>query len=123
MIVEDDDAARVIYGNYFEANGFEVVSVRHSIEAVARAAQARPDLVIMDLVMPGMSGSAATRLLKANPDTASIPVVAVTGSMSASVRREAIAAGCADVILKPFPPEQLVAVIRDFLRQQTGSAT
>jgi CheY-like chemotaxis protein len=115
MIVDDDEAARTIYGNYFEAGGFEVVAVRRGGDAVGRALQYQPEIVIMDLMMPGMSGVTATRMLKAHPATERIPVLAVTASMSGSLRREALAAGCEDVILKPFPPEQLVAVVLDFL--------
>ena len=116
LLVDDDPAACDIYGQYFERAGYLVVTVMRGADVLMRALQCAPDIIVMDLMLPGMSGCGATRQLKANPRTASIPVVGITASLSGDLRREAIAAGCADVILKPFPPEQLVLSVRDFLR-------
>lgn len=120
LLVEDDASAQDIYGEYLIRNGFRVQSARFGSAAVTCAREMRPHLILMDLKLPGaIDGVEATRLIKADPFTASIPIIAVTGSYLRRDHEAARAAGCADVIVKPFPPEQLVAVVQALLRDST----
>jgi CheY-like chemotaxis protein len=84
-------------------------------EAVARARAAAPDLILMDLKMPGLDGWEATRRLKADPATASIPVIAVTAQAMPGDREQALAAGCDDYVTKPIDVRWLLALLTEHL--------
>jgi CheY-like chemotaxis protein len=79
LLVDDYPDAREMYSEYLEFCGFEVVEAGNGMEALQRAADENPDIILMDLSLPVMDGWEATRRLKADKPTASIPVVALTG--------------------------------------------
>jgi len=93
------------------------------MEALQRAADENPDIILMDLSLPVMDGWEATRRLKADKRTASIPVVALTGHALAGISEGARKAGCDAFVTKPCLPEDLVKEIRKVLDGQTSAST
>src|SRR5437899_7234123 len=115
LLVDDYPDAREMYTEYLEFSGFEVVEAGNGIEALQRAIDAAPDIILMDLSLPVMDGWEATRRLKADKRTASIPVVALTGHALAGISEGAKRAGCDAFVTKPCLPEDLVKEIRRIL--------
>ena len=93
LLVDDYPDAREMYTEYLEFSGFDVVQAGNGMEALQRAADATPDIILMDLSLPVMDGWEATRRLKADVRTASIPVVALTGHALAGISEGAKKAG------------------------------
>jgi putative two-component system response regulator len=115
LIVDDLDENRQLLAELLEPEGHEVEEARDGQEAVERAFADPPDLVIMDITMPRLSGLDACRLLKSDPRTRLVPVVLVTAHSSRSDRLQGIAAGCDDFLTKPVDGEQLLARVRTAL--------
>jgi two-component system cell cycle response regulator DivK len=115
LLVDDYPDAREMYTEYLEFSGFEVVGAENGMEALQRAVEAEPDIILMDLSLPIMDGWEATRRLKADKRTASIPVVALTGHALAGISEGAKKAGCDAFVTKPCLPEDLVKEIRKVL--------
>ena len=115
LLVDDYPDAREMYAEYLEYSGFEVVAAENGIEALQRAIDSAPDIILMDLSLPVMDGWEATRRLKADKRTASIPVVALTGHALAGISEGAKKAGCDAFVTKPCLPEDLVKEIRRVL--------
>jgi two-component system, cell cycle response regulator DivK len=115
LLVDDYPDAREMYAEYLEFSGFDVVQAANGVEALQRASDDMPDIILMDLSLPVMDGWEATRRLKADERTAHIPVVALTGHALAGVSEGAIKAGCDAFVTKPCLPEELVREIRKVL--------
>src|ERR1700688_3370809 len=115
LLVDDYPDAREMYSEYLEFSGFDVVEAGNGMEALQRAADEGPDIILMDLSLPVMDGWEATRRLKADKRTASIPVVALTGHALAGISEGARKAGCDAFVTKPCLPEDLVKEIRKVL--------
>src|SRR5438552_926099 len=122
LLVDDYSDAREMYSEYLEFCGFEVVEASNGMEALERAAEAAPDIILMDLSLPVMDGWEATRRLKADKRTASIPVVALTGHALAGISEGARNAGCDAFVTKPCLPEDLVKEIRKVLDRPSANA-
>ncbi len=115
LLVDDYPDARSMYTEYLEYSGFDVVQAANGVEALQQALDARPDIILMDLSLPIMDGWEATRRLKADPRTADIPVVALTGHALAGSSDGAKQAGCDAFVTKPCLPEALVQAIHKVL--------
>jgi two-component system cell cycle response regulator DivK len=115
LLVDDYPDAREMYSEYLAFSGFEVIEAANGIEALQRAADERPDIILMDLSLPVMDGWEATRRLKADARTSGIPVVALTGHALAGISEGAKQAGCDAFVTKPCLPEDLVKEIRKVL--------
>ena len=115
MVVDDYPDAREMYSEYLEYCGFEVVQAANGMEALQRALETQPDIILMDLSLPVMDGWEATRRLKADKRTERIPVVALTGHALAGISEGAKKAGCDAFVTKPCLPEDLVKEIRRVL--------
>ena len=115
LVVDDYQDAREMYAEYLQFSGFRVAEARNGNEAVAQAFSLRPDLILMDLSLPGMDGWEATRLLKADDRTKHIPVVALTGHALAGASEGAKRAGCDSFVTKPCLPDDLVIEVRRML--------
>lgn len=100
--------------------GYSVALAFDGRDAVDRAIDACPDVIIMDLAMPRLDGLAATRALKADPRTQNIPVVLYTAHPGHEIDVVARAAGCSRVVAKPGPSEDLLQAVDDVLRAQTA---
>ena len=123
LLVDDYPDAREMYTEYLEFSGFDVVEAGNGQEALQRAVDATPDIILMDLSLPVMDGWEATRRLKADSRTASIPVVALTGHALAGISEGAKKAGCDAFVTKPCLPEDLVREIRKILNDPPSSST
>jgi CheY-like chemotaxis protein len=115
LLVDDYPDAREMYSEYLQYSGFDVVEAGNGMEALQRAAETAPDIILMDLSLPVMDGWEATRRLKADPRTAQIPVVALTGHALAGISEGAKKAGCDAFVTKPCLPDELVKEIRKVL--------
>lgn len=115
LVVEDTEDNRQILRDLLGMAGYDMVEAHDGAEGVARAAEHRPDLILMDIQMPVMDGYEATRRIKANPALKAIPVIAVTSYALSGDEAKARAAGCDGYIAKPFSPRELLAAIRKFL--------
>jgi CheY-like chemotaxis protein len=122
LLVDDYPDAREMYTEYLEYSGFEVIQAGNGMEALQRAAERAPDIILMDLSLPVMDGWEATRRLKADQRTAGIPVVALTGHALAGISEGARRAGCDAFVTKPCLPEDLVKEIRRILDQSSGTS-
>ena len=115
LVVDDYQDAREMYAEYLQFSGFRVAEARNGNEAVAQAFTLLPDLILMDLSLPGMDGWEATRLLKGDDRTKHIPVVALTGHALAGASDGAKKAGCDSFVTKPCLPDDLVVEVRRML--------
>ena len=116
LLVEDDSAGRRLYVEWLTDAGFAVQEAHNGLQALERALELVPDIVVTDLNIPGIDGFELTRRLKHDPRTRNVPVVAVTGyaAFQADPGR-AIRAGCDAVLEKPCSPEELESAIRSLI--------
>src|SRR5262245_16669237 len=115
LIVEDYEDAREMYAEYLKYSGFRVAEARNGLEALELAQKLLPDVILMDLALPGMDGWEATRKLKSDERTRRIPVIAVTGHALSGHSDTARRAGCDAFVSKPCLPDALVAEVRKML--------
>ena len=118
LVVDDYQDAREMYAEYLEFSGFRVAEARNGNEAVEQAFALHPDLILMDLSLPGMDGWEATRRLKADDRTRQIPIVALTGHALAGASEGAKRAGCDSFVTKPCLPDDLVVEVRLMLNSR-----
>lgn len=116
LLVEDYDDAREMYRDYLEFSGFQVDTARDGHEALEQARRHNPDLVLMDLSLPGLDGWEATRILKKDPATSHLIVVALSAHALSAEGDRARAAGCDGFIAKPCLPHDLVDQITEYLK-------
>ena len=115
LVVDDYQDAREMYAEYLQFSGFRVAEARNGNEAVEQALALKPDLILMDLSLPGLDGWEATRRLKADDTTRHIPIVALTGHALAGASEGAKKAGCDSFVTKPCLPDDLVVEVRRML--------
>lgn len=118
LLVEDYDDAREMYRDYLEFSGFSVHTARDGHEALVKARSLMPDLILMDLSMPGLDGWEATRLLKADPATSGLVIVALSAHALAAEGERARQAGCDGFIAKPCLPHDLVEQMLAYVKVQ-----
>ncbi len=115
LVVDDYQDGREMCVEYLSFCGFAVIEAENGVEALRKTGEALPDLVLMDLSLPGLDGWEVTRRLKADPRTAHIPVIALTAHALGSEAKRAHEAGCASFITKPCLPDALVVEVRRVL--------
>jgi two-component system, cell cycle response regulator DivK len=115
LVVDDYADNREMYSAYLRFQGLDVVEAANGTEALEHAFERSPDLVVMDLSLPGVDGWQATRMLKADARTKNIPVIAVTGHALAGAPERAAEAGCDGFLTKPCLPEDLLREIQRML--------
>lgn len=122
LVVDDYEDARVLCAEYLRCSGFRVVEAATGQEALDKAFELRPDLVLMDLSLPGIDGWQATRRLKDDQRTRHIPILALTGH---NVRLQELVdrAGCDGYLTKPCMPEQLVGEVNRLLAHRRRPAS
>ena len=121
LLVEDNEMNRDMLSRRLRARGFEVAIALDGLTGIASVGTERPDLVLMDMSLPELDGWEATRRLKAEPGTRSIPIVALTAHAMLTDREKALEAGCDDYDTKPIEFQRLLAKIEKLLARQTGS--
>ncbi len=115
LVIEDQEDNRQILRDLLTSADFEVIEAVDGEAGLAAAATHRPDLILMDIQLPGLDGYEATRRLKADAALRAIPVIAVTSYGLAGDADKAPAAGCDAYISKPYSPRQLLAKVREYL--------
>jgi two-component system cell cycle response regulator DivK len=105
LIVDDNEDSRGMYACHFEAEGCRVEEASHGFEGLDKAFKLRPDVILMDLLMPALDGWETIRLLRNRPQTRHIPIIAVTGDTKLEDLKLARNAGCDRVLVKPCPAD------------------
>ena len=115
LLVEDNEDNLVIYSTILRHGGFEVIEARDGRAGIAAARASHPEIVLMDVSIPFVDGWEATRRLKADPETAHIPIIALTAHALASDQEKAYEVGCDGYIAKPAEPRVVLAAVRRYL--------
>jgi two-component system, cell cycle response regulator DivK len=115
LVVEDQEDNRRILRDLLTSVGYTVVEALTGEEGVAAAARERPDLILMDVQLPGIDGHEATRRIKAQPALRAIPLIVVTSYALSGDDAKARAAGADDYVTKPFSPRALLAKVRGYV--------
>jgi len=121
LYVEDNDDNIFVIEQRLTRLGFEIVVAPDGERGVAAARDERPDLILMDLSLPGLDGWEATRRIKAAPETEAIPVIALSAHAMAGDREKALAAGCDEYDTKPVDIQRLLAKIQKLLPAGAGA--
>lgn len=118
LLAEDNESNISTMGNYLQAKGYRLTVARHGAEAIERAKTERPDLIIMDIQMPGMDGLTATRQIRASNDStlAAIPIIALTALAMPGDQERCLAAGANEYLTKPVGLRALIGVIEGLLK-------
>jgi CheY-like chemotaxis protein len=119
LIVEDNDHWRKLLAMVIQRCGYQVIQATNGLEGVERAIEAIPDLILMDLGLPKMSGAEATAILKATPATKHIPVVIQTAY---TVVENAVRAGAAEILNKPIELSEIQRVLAKYLSLNPAAA-
>jgi two-component system, cell cycle response regulator DivK len=115
LVIEDTEDNRQIVRDLLVSVGYEIIEATNGAEGVAMAQAQHPDLILMDIQLPQMDGYEATRRIRAIPELARVPIIAVTSYALSGDEAKTRAAGCDGYVAKPFSPRQLLAKIREFL--------
>jgi CheY-like chemotaxis protein len=116
LLIEDNEVNRRLAGFLLRSQGYQVIEATTAQAAFDMIRDNRPDLIVMDIQLPGMDGLEATAKLKAEPATANIPVIAVTSYAMAGDRDKALAAGCSGYVTKPIDKTIFLAEISRHLK-------
>jgi two-component system, cell cycle response regulator DivK len=115
LVVEDHEENRRIMRDLLTSAGYEMIEAVTGEDGVTLAERERPDLILMDIQLPGIDGYETTRRIKANPALRAIPIIAVTSYALSGDDVKAREAGCNDYVTKPFSPRALLAKIRQYV--------
>ena len=115
LLVDDFDDTRLMMKLWLMKNGYQVIEAERGEEAIALAQSEHPDLIIMDMMMPGLNGLDATRRIREDQSLEQTPIVAVSAYGADEYRAKAISAGCTEYVSTPFDPEQLGDLIKKLL--------
>ena len=119
--VEDNPSNRMIIRDLLQFRGLKVVEAMDGEEALAAAVRERPNLILMDIQLPKISGLEAARRIKARDDLRHIPIIALTSFALGGDDKKALEAGCDAYLAKPYKPKELLGLIQDFLARARGT--
>lgn len=122
LVVEDEEDIRELVSYNLLKAGYQVAGVASGEDALAAVAARRPDLILLDLMLPGLDGLSVCRRLKSSPQTASIPIVILTAKGEEQDIVSGLTLGADDYITKPFSPRVLLARVRAVLRRREAAA-
>ena len=120
LLVEDNEDNRIVYSTILKHFGYDVIEALNGEEGIAKARSQHPDLVLMDISIPVIDGWEATQVLKHDPVTKDIPVIALTAHALASDREKALEVGCDGYLAKPCEPRAVVAEVQRFIGRPDG---
>ena len=115
LVVDDFDDTRLLLRTWLERKGFRVIEAQDGRQAITVAEASSPDLIIMDVEMPGLDGLSATKEIRKMPAFATVPIVAVSAYGADQFRLAALEAGCNEYVSTPFEPNELELLIRSFM--------
>jgi CheY-like chemotaxis protein len=116
LVVEDNEKNMYLMSFILTKGGYEVIKCGTGEEAVETAVKEKPDLVLMDIQLPGMDGLAATKKIRESKADGKIPIVAITSYAMTGDKERVLAAGCSGYIEKPINPETFLAEIQRFIK-------
>src|SRR5205085_1180085 len=122
LIIEDEEPLTLLLRYNLEAEGYDVDTTARGDEAEIKLKESTPDLLVLDWMLPGMSGIELCRRLRARPDTERLPVIMLTARGEESERVRGLATGADDYIVKPFSVPELMARVRTILRRANPEA-
>ena len=114
LLIEDNEMNRDMLSRRLRRKGFDLISAEDGITGIEMAHSEKPDLILMDISLPVMDGLQATRQLKADSDTLSIPIIALTAHAMSGDREKCLAAGCDDYATKPVEFPELLSKINNW---------
>ena len=115
LIVEDNELNMKLFSDLLEANGYATVQTRNGVEAVGLARRYRPDLILMDIQLPEVSGLQVTQWLKDDEDLRSIPVIAITAFAMKGDEEKIRQGGCEAYLSKPISVVKFLETVRNYL--------
>jgi CheY-like chemotaxis protein len=115
LLVEDTKDATIMVTDYLQMSGYQVLSARDALTGIDLAKRARPDLILMDIHLPGMDGLEATRRLRADLEFRTLPIIALTALAMPGDRERCLAAGATDYVTKPVSLKKLAVLIDEYL--------
>lgn len=119
LIVDDYDDSREMCAEFLAFSGFRVEEAKDGHEAIAKATSLLPDVILMDISLPGLDGWEATRRLKADVRTSAIRILALTGFALKDHEEQAKSSGCDGFVTKPCPPDQMVLAVKKQLEERS----
>jgi CheY-like chemotaxis protein len=121
LLVEDNEDNRIIYSTVLRHIGYTVIEALDGVQAIALARSELPDLILMDISIPEVDGWEATRILRADPATRDIPIIALTAHALADDRERATAVGFTSYLAKPVEPRAVAAEVRRWIGGGAGA--
>jgi CheY-like chemotaxis protein len=122
LLVEDNEDNRIVYATVLRHFGYAVLEALNGEEGIAKARSEHPDLILLDISIPIIDGWEAARVLKRDPDTRDIPIVALTAHALASDRERAMDVGCDGYLAKPCEPRVVLEEVERLIGKAPGSA-
>jgi len=120
LVIEDNEQNLYLVRFILERSDYEVFAATDGLTGIELASRLKPDLILLDIQLPGMDGYTVARNLRKNPDFADTPIVAVTSYAMPGDREKTIESGCSDYIEKPIDPDTFVARVKKHLPDQKG---
>ena len=120
LLVEDNEDNRIVYSTILQHFGYRVMEALNGEEGIAKARSEQPDLILMDISIPVIDGWEATQVLKRDPKTRRIPIIALTAHALASDREKAMEVGCDSYLSKPCEPKTVVSEVERFIGRGDG---
>lgn len=121
LIVEDNDLNLKLFRDLLSANGYETLETKDGLEAISMTRSLRPDLILMDIQLPEVSGLDITQRIKADDEISDIPIIAVTAFAMKDDEEKILSAGCQAYISKPISIDHFMTTVKSFLEDGAGA--
>lgn len=112
LLADDEEDIKTVVKFFLESRGYDVLTAFDGLDAISMCESEKPDVLLLDVMMPVMNGFEVARRLKKNPETAGIPIIMLSAASQAESIKEGLEAGARDYIVKPFEPSKLEEMIR-----------
>ena len=122
LVIEDEEPIRLLLRYNLEAEGYRVMETEHGEEALRIVDEQQPELIILDWMLPGLSGVEVCRILRSREETRSVPIIMLTARSEESERVRGLSTGADDYMVKPFSVQELLARIKTILRRLNPAA-
>lgn len=122
LVVEDDPDQLEVIRSTLKAAGFAIGTAANGIDALLKTRSVSPDLIVLDLMLPGLNGLDICQSLRQDPNTASVPIIMLTGLHGQFGRFAGLEAGASEFLYKPFDPDQLIAKVEELLSRSSKSS-
>lgn len=117
LLADDEDDVKTVLKMFLETKGYAVVTAFDGLDAIDQARAEKPDVILLDIMMPLIDGFEVCKKLKADPETAQIPVIMLSAASHSESVQKGLDAGAVDYMVKPFEPEQLEEMLADVLKR------